>query len=77
MGQLETAGPQVGQVVYYTPTAGTYYVGIITNVNATTGLIQLTAFIPGGTFSNETSVQYDNTGQVSNSWRYPDIGTGI
>ena len=77
MGQLETAGPQVGLTVIYQASPTSFYPALITSVNQTTGLVQLTTFPPGGTTANVPGAQYDATGTISGSWRFPDIGTGI
>jgi hypothetical protein len=77
MGQLETAGPQIGQMVIYTVTASNFYPALIVSVNTTNGLVRLTTFAPGGGGTDQQNVQYDGSGVTANSWRYPDVGTGL
>lgn len=76
MAENRAGGPYIGQDVIYTPTAGTMYAAKITAISATTGLVRLTTFPPGGTTVDQTSVQYDGTRVVTNSWSYPDLVTG-
>lgn len=77
MSENQASGPQVGQSVIYTQTATNWYPAIVVSVAATTGLVRLTTFPPGGTTADQQSVSYDGTGQVSNTWRWPNSLTGI
>ncbi len=77
MAENRASGPQLGQDVYYTATPGSFVAAKITSIDATSGLVRLTTFPAGGTTADATSVQYDGTGTVANSWRYPDTITGI
>lgn len=77
MAENRASGPQLGQDVYYTPTAGTVHAAKITSVAAATGLVALTTFPPGLTPGTASSVPYDGTGVVAPSWRYPDTIAGL
>jgi len=77
VAENKASGPQISQTVLYTITPGTAYTPFVTAVDATTGLVRLTTFPPGGTVVDRQSVSYDGTGTVANTWRYPDIQTGI
>lgn len=76
MPENRASGPQISQTVLYTITPGTAYTAIVTAVSASTGLVRLTTFPPGGTVVDRDSVSYDGTGTVANTWRYPEILTG-
>jgi len=77
MAENQASGPQLGQSVLHCPTPGTGVPAIITDIAPTTGLVRLTTFPPGGTTVDQQNVQYDGTGTVANSWRYPGSLTGI
>lgn len=77
MAENRANGPTVGLMVVYTQVSGTFYPALITAVNQTSGLVRLTTFPPGGTTPDQQNVSFDDTGQTSNSWRWPDVGTGL
>jgi hypothetical protein len=77
MAEDRASGPQMGQMVIFTQTQVTFYPAIVVSIDRISGLVRLTAFPPGGTTPDQQNVSYDGTGVESNSWRYPDIGTGI
>lgn len=77
MAENKASGPFVGQMVVYTETSTSFYPAIVTSVSASTGLIRLTTFAPGGSTADAQSVGYDGTGQASGSWRWPDNITGL
>lgn len=77
MPENRASGPQVGQNVIYTETATLFYPAVVVTVAQASGLARLTCFPPGGTTTDKQNVSYDWTGQVSNTWRYPGIQTGI
>lgn len=76
MAENRAGGPLIGQDVIYTVDTSTFYSAKIMAVNATTGLIRLTVFLPGATLQDQQNVGYDGTGTKSGSWRYPDAITG-
>ena len=49
----------------------------VITVDATSGLVRLTAFPAGGTTTDKQNVSYDGTGTVSNTWRYPSTVSGL
>lgn len=67
----------MGQDVIYTETATLFYPAKVITVTQVAGLVRLTCFPPGGTTTDKQDVSYDGTGQVSNTWRYPENLTGI
>ncbi len=77
MAENRASGPQVGQTVIYTASSSSNYPAIIVSVSATTGLVRLTTFPPGGTTADQQSVPFDPTGVTAGSWRYPDTLAGI
>lgn len=77
MAENKTSGPQIGQQVVYTITPGTGYTAFVTAVNATSGLVRLTTFPPGGSVVDREDVSYDGTGTVANTWLYPGLQTGL
>ncbi len=77
MAENRASGPQVGQTVIYTATATNFYPAMIVSVNASSGLVRLTTFAPGGTTADQQNVSFDGTGTVSGTWRYPDLQAGI
>ena len=77
MPENRASGPHMGQDVIYTETATLFYPAKIITVNATNGLVRLTAFPAGGTTTDKQNVSYDGTGTVSNTWRYPNTISGL
>jgi len=69
----ECSGPKLSQLVFYLDATFGKIPAMITQVNATTGLVTLTTFPPGVAPQNQTSSQYDYTGTIVGSWRYPEI----
>lgn len=65
-------GPQLLQLVAYSPTAGVNNAAIISGVNAD-GTVSLAYFTAGSTtLGSASNVQFDDTGVRKNpSWRYP------
>ena len=68
-----TSGPKLSHPVTYSPSAGTNYAAIITQVNSD-GTVSVAYFTSGSTtLGSATSVPNDQTGVKKNpSWRWPE-----
>lgn len=64
-------GPLVGQTVLYTSNGTAVEPGIITLVNAT-GTVSISSF-NGATVTARTTVNYNASLNVANSWAYPQV----
>jgi hypothetical protein len=76
MAENRANGPFIGMQCIYTQTAAVFYPALVVSVAQPSGLVRLTTFPPGGTTPDQQNVSYDGSGLVSNTWRFPDVGTG-
>jgi hypothetical protein len=75
MPQNQASGPQLGSTVYFTVTPGSAPVlGFVTAV--ANGVATVTTLV-GTTLTNYPSAAYDPIALTPNSWRWPEIISGV